>query len=86
MLDSLDRYSPGRKSNGMLEKLHVRIMKRERDCSMDVYKYTIYKIKLLRKDLDPERSYVEVLRSYVSQRLITMLSLLMNLMNKYYGL
>ena len=42
---SLDRYSPGRKSNGMLEKLHGRIMKRERDCSMDVYKYINYKIK-----------------------------------------
>ena len=80
MLDSLDRYSPGRKSNGMLEKLHGRIMKRERDCSMDVYKYIIYKIKLLRKDLDTERSYVAVFRSNMIQLLITMILLLMNLM------
>ena len=39
---------------------------------MDVYKYKIYKIKLLRKDLDTERSYVAVLRSNMIQRLITM--------------
>ena len=40
----------------------------------------MYKINLLRKDLDTERSYVEVLRSNMMQRFFTMLSLLMNLM------
>ena len=53
---------------------------------MDVYKYINYKIKLLRKDLDTERSNVEVLRSYMTQLLITMVLLLMNLMNGYNGL
>jgi hypothetical protein len=48
--------------------------------------YTIYKFKLLRKDLDTERSNVEVLKSNMIQLLITMVLLLMNLMNGYNGL
>ena len=70
----------------MSEKLHGQTIKRVRDCSMNVYKYIIYKIKLLRKDLDTDRSNVEVLKSYMIQLLITIILSLMNLMNGCNGL